>query len=359
MFYNSNARLVELLPHLRDFMTSDVADALLEVKTVESNETWLDAKIYRDSTPNNYIFTLSNNRIVVDKSFSKAELYTSFNNNKYNKSLSDLLLDVFRYVALWNNGLVAHGAVVMYAGKTLMFSGLSGAGKSTQANLWSNIGAWVLNYDKPVLWMKNTLDKVYISGTPWSGKEPCYHNATLPLTGIIFVKQSNINSIRKLSKAEAYTMVYPNYMLYPLDDKVIDNYDSAVTYLINNTPIYELECTPTIEAVYCVMNEIKIDYEAKKGRNLLMKAKEGFLLRDIAGEKVLIPRGELALDFNASIIFNDTAAFLWEKLSQKENMSIDKLIGSLLSEFNVTYDQAEKDVISFVNEMKQAGIINE
>ena len=89
-----------------------------------------------------------------------------------------------------------------------------------------------------------------------------------------------------------------------------------------------------------------------------MKAKQGFILRNIAGEHILIPRGKNALDFNATVVLNDTAAFLWKKLSDSEDVSLDQLVGALLAEFNVTYEQAEVDVKVFVEEMRMAGIID-
>lgn len=44
-----------------------------------------------------------------------------------------------------------------------------------------------------------------------------------------------------------------------------------------------------------------------------MKIKEGFILRTIAGQHVVVPTGQ-HLDLSLMITLNETGAFLWEKL---------------------------------------------
>lgn len=49
-----------------------------------------------------------------------------------------------------------------------------------------------------------------------------------------------------------------------------------------------------------------------------MKKKQGFTLRSVAGEQVLVPEGLANIDFSRIISFNDTAAFLWQRLGNDE-----------------------------------------
>ena len=44
-----------------------------------------------------------------------------------------------------------------------------------------------------------------------------------------------------------------------------------------------------------------------------MKIKEGFLLRQVSGQVVVLPTGN-ELDLNMMITLNDTGAFLWERM---------------------------------------------
>ncbi len=48
--------------------------------------------------------------------------------------------------------------------------------------------------------------------------------------------------------------------------------------------------------------------------NRQYKRMEGYLLKDIAGDNVLIARGNVALEVNGVFIFNETGALLWNAL---------------------------------------------
>ena len=80
-----------------------------------------------------------------------------------------------------------------------------------------------------------------------------------------------------------------------------------------------------------------------------MKLKDGFLLRKVAGEYVVIPTGS-ELDLNMMITLNGTGAFLWEKL-QAETTE-DALVAALLAEYDVDEDIAKKSVADFVEKLK-------
>lgn len=80
-----------------------------------------------------------------------------------------------------------------------------------------------------------------------------------------------------------------------------------------------------------------------------MKLKEGFLLREVAGETVVIPTGA-NLDLNMMITLNDTGRFLWEHLENETD--VDALVGALLAEYEVDESTARAAVIAFVEKLK-------
>ena len=47
-----------------------------------------------------------------------------------------------------------------------------------------------------------------------------------------------------------------------------------------------------------------------------MKLKDGFLLKTVAGSKIVVPIGEQSAMFNGVITLSGSAAFLWEKLQK-------------------------------------------
>ena len=80
-----------------------------------------------------------------------------------------------------------------------------------------------------------------------------------------------------------------------------------------------------------------------------MKLKEGFLLRQVAGQTVVLPVGG-GLDLNMMITLNDTGAFLWEKL--REETDRDALVAALLAEYDVDEARARQSVDAFVQKLK-------
>lgn len=82
-----------------------------------------------------------------------------------------------------------------------------------------------------------------------------------------------------------------------------------------------------------------------------MKIKEGFLLREIAGNHVVVPIGEATLDFNGMMSLNETGAFLFEKLI--EGASEEQLIEDLMSTYDVERELAKKDVEDFIRKVER------
>ena len=80
-----------------------------------------------------------------------------------------------------------------------------------------------------------------------------------------------------------------------------------------------------------------------------MKIKEGFLLRQIAGQSVVLPTGS-ELDLNMMITLNETGAFLWEHL--QEETDADALVAALLKEYDVDQTTAAAAVSAFVEKLK-------
>ena len=81
-----------------------------------------------------------------------------------------------------------------------------------------------------------------------------------------------------------------------------------------------------------------------------MKLKEGFLLREIAGQTVVLPTGG-DLDINMMITLNGTGAFLWEHLQEETNEVA--LVSALLAEYDVDEATASAAVTAFVEKLKK------
>lgn len=86
-----------------------------------------------------------------------------------------------------------------------------------------------------------------------------------------------------------------------------------------------------------------------------MKIEKEFILREIAGDYLLVPVGKAASEFNGMININETGAFLFKLL--QEDVSIEQLVEALCQEFEVDQRQAKEDVYSFVQSLKKYRII--
>jgi hypothetical protein len=81
-----------------------------------------------------------------------------------------------------------------------------------------------------------------------------------------------------------------------------------------------------------------------------MKLKDGFILRTVAGETVVLPTGGVT-DFDMMITLNDTGKFLWERLAVGAEEA--DLVKDLLAEYDVTEELAAQSVAAFVARLKE------
>lgn len=86
-----------------------------------------------------------------------------------------------------------------------------------------------------------------------------------------------------------------------------------------------------------------------------MKIRAGFMMREVAGKFVAVPVGVGAGDFKGMMQTNKTGAFLWELL--KEEQTKESLIKAMLKHYDMTEEQAEKDVETFTSQLLEAGIL--
>lgn len=87
-----------------------------------------------------------------------------------------------------------------------------------------------------------------------------------------------------------------------------------------------------------------------------MKVKEGFILREVADNFVIVAVGEASLHFKGVIKVNETGAFLFKEL-EKGNFDSDDLAKKLTDKYNVDINTAKEDVDAFIKSLKNGKII--
>ena len=86
-----------------------------------------------------------------------------------------------------------------------------------------------------------------------------------------------------------------------------------------------------------------------------MKIKNGFVVRSIAGESVVVALGDASKNFNGIIKLNETGRLLWDRLSV--GCEVEELVAAILAEYDVDRATAETDINRFVETLKGASII--
>lgn len=87
------------------------------------------------------------------------------------------------------------------------------------------------------------------------------------------------------------------------------------------------------------------------------KVNPNFLLREVAGEAVLIPVGEAGVFENSVISLNDTCSFLW-KLFQ-EPRTEEEVIAEAKTEYSDPDGEMEQGIRSFIEEYVKYGLLKE
>ena len=72
-----------------------------------------------------------------------------------------------------------------------------------------------------------------------------------------------------------------------------------------------------------------------------------YVLRQIRDDYIIVPVGKAALNFNGMITVNEVGAFLWEQLVDKTDR--DKLLQNVIDNYEVTREEAEKDLDDFLS----------
>lgn len=74
-------------------------------------------------------------------------------------------------------------------------------------------------------------------------------------------------------------------------------------------------------------------------------------MREIAGEYILVPVGEAAMEFQGIMTLNGSGLFLWRML--QEECTEEKLILALTEEYEVDIPTAQADVKKFLFQLEQ------
>lgn len=174
--------------------------------------------------------------------YKKPRPFLSFGDSEY------LLYGAYFYDALLSHqGIMLHSSCVVYEGNAFLFSAPCGTGKSTHTGIWRKLfpASYILNDDKPAIRYED--GKLFVYGTPFSGKTNQNRNLRIPIAGISFLKRGIDNSIRDLDSKESL-ILFMGQTLKPYREERLDQMIEILDTIITQIPIYELTCNMEDEA---------------------------------------------------------------------------------------------------------------
>ena len=87
-----------------------------------------------------------------------------------------------------------------------------------------------------------------------------------------------------------------------------------------------------------------------------MKVSDQFVLKVVAGNYVVVPVGQKAVNFNAIIHLNQVGAFIFKKL-QEDDLSLEQVAKAIVEEYDIDEQTALNDAANFISKLKENGIL--
>lgn len=208
-------------------------------------------EINNDTTQNGLVHTM-----ITDPHFESATAYIRPEDSSMGAVLSSMVRFLFAQAVLKHDGVFVHASCVSMEGKSYLFLGKSGTGKSTHARQWLQAfpDCRLLNDDNPALRIED--GKVMVYGTPWSGKTSCYKNEGYPVAGIARLRQAKTNSFSLLEGPEIFAALLPSCSAIRQDAGLLEALYCTLIQIAEQVTVGCMECLPNIDAARVCYNSL-------------------------------------------------------------------------------------------------------
>lgn len=88
-----------------------------------------------------------------------------------------------------------------------------------------------------------------------------------------------------------------------------------------------------------------------------MKIKQGFVLREVCSEHVIVGEGLGAVNFGKLLALNESAAWLWKEALAQGDFTISSLAERLCEEYEVSPEQAQADVAAIIADWQKVEVL--
>jgi hypothetical protein len=159
--------------------------------------------------------------------------------------LDQLLL---MYYLAWRKGMLVHAAGMVHGGRSFLFAGASGAGKSTFSGLLAAARVGKLLSDERMI-VREIAGTMTAFGTPWAGTSGVARAGSAPLAGIYFLRHGRDNCIEKLAAAEALDRLLPLVSIPWYDPGTLSSIIAFAKHFLANVPAFEMGFKPDRSAI--------------------------------------------------------------------------------------------------------------
>jgi hypothetical protein len=148
--------------------------------------------------------------------------------------------------------LIMHASGVVYQGRAYVFTGPSGAGKTTVYDILASNPALTMLHDE-VIALSQKGDGFWAWNSPFRGRRLTNVRLGAPLGAIFYLKQAPGNTCVRLSNARAVAILPET--LRPIDFDIIEDKASFLNILFNlveRVPMYEFSFRPDFSFWQCI-----------------------------------------------------------------------------------------------------------
>ena len=247
-----------------------------------------------------------------------------------------------------------HAACVEVDDFAVAFTGPSGMGKSTRAAAWVKaLGAQLISGDRPAIRIEK--NGCTACGVPWDGKEQIFRDVEKPLLCIMDVRRSSANYLRRLSTEQARKLIIQQSFMPMWDTDAAFMAMTNVMALIKRTPVYRVFCGPDENAAEVIFDILVNHPEQIREEAKDMKIKEGFVLRNVVDEYIVMPTGSNIAKFEGAVVLNEVSAFIYKLLEHP--MSREDLLIAILNEYDVDEATASADLDALLKKLADMGVL--
>jgi hypothetical protein len=221
-----------------------------------ANDDLVFYRIYAESNQFKIvIFNQQKNTEIQHVAFLNADLkqwdiYTKRNNDS---SISPLTYPMgpvlMHYMTHTAEAVMMHAACVVDGNIGRMFSGFSGAGKSTMSGIWAKAGHTIVNDDRVIIRKENA--KFYVYNTPMYYVDM---PKRIELQSIYLIYHSPENKIEKLKGAIALSKVMAFSIQNNFDKQFVAQRLALFADLCSNVGVYQLGVVPNQAIIDFVRN---------------------------------------------------------------------------------------------------------